>query len=74
MLFKRKGKIREIEDQRLISHIEALKDKLMIQTQLIKNSLDPSEEVIFKFKIIEAKYFFLLKEARMRNVSMGKSK
>lgn len=73
MLFKQRGKIRKVEDQRLIEHIEELKEKLMIQTQLVKNSVDPSEEVIFKLKTTEAKYFFLLKEARMRNASMGKS-
>lgn len=74
MLFKKKGKIREVEDQRLVRHIEALKENLMIRTQLLKSSIDPSEEVIFKLKLIEAKYIFLLKEARMRNVSVGKSK
>lgn len=74
MLFKKKGKIREVEDQRLVRHIEALKENLVIRTQLLKSSIDPSEEVIFKLKLIEAKYIFLLKEARMRNVSVGKSK
>ncbi|WNF37104.1 YaaL family protein [Bacillaceae bacterium IKA-2] len=74
MLFKKKGKIRELEDQRLVSHIAMLKENLMIRTQLLKNSIDPSEEVIFKLKLTEAKYIFLLKEARVRNVSVGKSK
>lgn len=74
MLFKRKGKIRKDEDLRLVRHIEEIKEKLTNQTELIKNSVDPSEEVILKLKITEAKYFFLLKEARMRVVSVGKSK
>lgn len=74
MLFKKKGKIREDEDRRLVRHIEALKETLTNQSQLIKSSVDPSEEFILRLKITEAKYFFLLKEARMRNTSMGKSK
>ncbi|OIJ20395.1 hypothetical protein BKP45_09090 [Anaerobacillus alkalidiazotrophicus] len=65
-LFKRKGKIRKLEDQRLVSRIEELKVNLVNQTELVKKSLDPSGEVLFSLKLTEAKYLFLLKEARYR--------
>ncbi|OIJ17573.1 hypothetical protein BKP37_03535 [Anaerobacillus alkalilacustris] len=72
-LFKRKGKIRKLEDQRLVSHIEELKVNLVNQTELVKKSLDPSGEVLFNLKLTEAKYLFLLKEARCRKKNIGKS-
>lgn len=74
MLFKKKGKIRKLENERLVSHIEILKRKWMDQSDLVRKSVDPSEEVMLNVKLTEAKYLFLLKEARKRNTSMGKSK
>ncbi|OIJ16231.1 hypothetical protein BKP35_04455 [Anaerobacillus arseniciselenatis] len=73
MLFRKKGKIRKAEDDRLIAHIDELKAKLMNQKQLVQNSVDPPEDVIYNMKLTEAKYLFLLKEARNRKTSMGKS-
>lgn len=73
MLFKKKGKIRREEDRRLVAHIEKLKEKLMNQNELVNKSLDPSLEVMFNLKLTEAKYLFLLKEARIRKTSMEKS-
>lgn len=73
MFFKKKRKIRKVEDQRLVEHIEVQKEKLMNLTRLVKNSVEPSEEVIFNLNMTEAKFHFLLKEARMRNENIGKS-
>ncbi len=73
MLFKKKGKIRKVEDERLVAYIESLKLVLMNQKELVQKSVDPSEEVMFKLKLTEAKYLFLLKEARKRKTSMGKT-
>jgi hypothetical protein len=38
--------------------------------QLLDKSFDPSEEAICQTKIAQAKYFFLLKKAKERNVSI----
>lgn len=73
MLFRKKGKIRKREEDRLISHIDMLKDKLFIQRELVNRSVDPSDEVLLNFKMTEAKYLFLLKEARAQNTNMRKS-
>jgi Protein of unknown function (DUF2508) len=40
---------------------------------LLEKSFDPSEEVICQTKIAEAKYIFLLKEAKQRNVTLMRS-
>lgn len=40
--------------------------------QLIEKSVEPSDKVIFDLKIAEAKYLFLLREAKKRKVTIGK--
>ncbi|QOY37435.1 YaaL family protein [Anaerobacillus isosaccharinicus] len=73
MLFKKKGKIRRDENIRLVEQIEIQKQLLMHQKELVEKSVDPSEEVILKLKVTEAKYLFMLKEARARRTNMEKS-
>lgn len=67
MFFKRKGYIRQQEDNQLYSLIDRLKKKLTKQQQLVSKSVDPSESVLFDLKLTEAKYLFLLREARNRH-------
>ncbi|BAB03756.1 YaaL family protein [Halalkalibacterium halodurans] len=69
MFFRKKGKIRKIEDERLLAFIEKQKKQLEMQQQMVENSVDPSEEVLYRLKLTKAKYLFLLKEARVRNTS-----
>lgn len=73
MLFKRKGRIRKTEDERLVYHLEELKGIFMNRSELVSKSVDPSEDVLYKLRLDEAKYLFLLKEARIRNRGIGKS-
>ncbi|WP_078556433.1 YaaL family protein [Bacillus alkalicellulosilyticus] len=70
MVFKKKGYIRAKEDNRLLSIIESLKHELVTQQSIVKKSVDPSPAVLAKVKLLEAKYLFLLREARKRNTSM----
>ncbi|TES47367.1 DUF2508 family protein [Halalkalibacterium halodurans] len=69
MFFRKKGKIRKIEDERLLAFIEKQKKQLEMQQQMVENSVDPSEEVLYRLKLTKVKYLFLLKEARVRNTS-----
>jgi hypothetical protein len=73
MLFKKKGNIRKAENKRLVEQIEFQKQLLMNQKELVEKSVDPSEEVILKLKVTEAKYLFMLKEARVRKTNMENS-
>ncbi len=73
MLFKKKGRIRKAENRRLVDEIEHQKHLLMTQRELVAKSVDPSEDVLLKLKLTEAKYLFLLKEARIRKTSMENS-
>jgi hypothetical protein len=42
------------------------------QKQLVDKSVEPSSQVLYELKIAEAKYFFLLKEAKNRNIKIGR--
>lgn len=74
MLFRKKFKLRKEFDQLLISQIEHLKEELSRQKKLVEKSVEPSEEILQKLKVLEAKYFFLLRQAKIRNVSISKYK
>lgn len=70
MLFRRKGKIREKEDELLLSHLKKLKKNVKQKELLMKKSVDYHYELSYRAKIEKAKYFFLIKEARYRNVGL----
>ncbi|MBP3039977.1 YaaL family protein [Bacillaceae bacterium Marseille-Q3522] len=68
MLFKRKGRLRTEYNNQLMEQITQAKDSWTNQQSLLNKCLDPSEEVVCETKLAEAKYLFLLKEAKARNV------
>lgn len=72
MLFRRKGWLRSQHDQQLMQNLLDLKEEWNRQKQLVDKSVEPSTQVLYELKIAEAKYFFLLKEAKIRNVKMGR--
>ena len=41
-----------------------------VRKRLVEQSVEPSQDVLCSLKIAEAKYFFLLKEAKRRPVKM----
>ncbi|MBZ5753171.1 MULTISPECIES: YaaL family protein [Metabacillus] len=72
MLFRRKGWLRSQYDQQLIQNLLDLKEEWNRQKQLVDKSVEPSTQVLYELKIAEMKYFFLLKEAKIRNIKMGR--
>ncbi|MEN0641601.1 YaaL family protein [Alkalicoccobacillus gibsonii] len=72
MFFRKKGKLRMEENERLLNHIEVTKERYDNQRQLLEHSVDPSEDVIARMKLTEAKYSFLLREARIRHARRDK--
>ncbi|WP_209125770.1 YaaL family protein [Alkalihalobacillus sp. BA299] len=66
MFFKKKYRIRKDENEKLFLLIDEMKQKLTNQQLLVKKSVDPSPMVLNDLKITEAKYMFLLREARLR--------
>ncbi|MCM3694721.1 YaaL family protein [Neobacillus niacini] len=70
MFFKRKGWLRKESDGKLLTQLQEYKEHWQEQKQLLEKSFDPSEEAICQTKIAQAKYFFLLKVAKEKNVSI----
>ncbi|MFD3450479.1 YaaL family protein [Microbacteriaceae bacterium 4G12] len=72
MFFRRKGYLRREYDEKLISLLEELKQEWLRQKRIVEQSIEPSEEVLCYLQLAEAKYFYLLKEAKKRHVQMLK--
>lgn len=70
MLFRKKKWLRKEFDHKLVEHLNTIKTRWNNQKLLVERSFDPSEEFITEAKIAEAKYFFLFKEAKHRNISI----
>ena len=72
MIFRRKGWLRKEFDEKLLDDINTIRTKWNNQRALVEKSFDPSEEILYETKLIEAKYFYLIKEAKKRNVRIQK--
>ncbi|MEH7098364.1 YaaL family protein [Neobacillus vireti] len=72
MFFQRKGRLRKEYDEKLLAQLNRYKINWQQEKLLLEKSFDPSEEVICQTKIAEAKYIFLLREAKQRNVTILK--
>jgi hypothetical protein len=54
--------------------MEHSKNEWLKQKRVVDNSIEPSFEVLHQLKLAEAKYFFLLKEARYKKITYNKQK
>jgi hypothetical protein len=72
MFFQRKGRLRKEYDEKLLAQLNKYKISWQQEKLLLEKSFDPSEEVTCQTKIAEAKYIFLLREAKQRNVTIFK--
>lgn len=70
MFFRRKGWLRNEYDEKLIHQLEQQKENWLSQKSLLEKSLDPSDHAIIQTKLAELKYFYLFKEAKVRQVSI----
>ncbi|MDQ0247903.1 hypothetical protein J2S09_005582 [Bacillus fengqiuensis] len=72
MFFRRKGQLKKEFDAQLLTTFVNVKSDWLKQTDLIEKSVDPSDEVLLSVKVARAKYLYLLREAKKRNISIGK--
>ncbi|MGN7179177.1 hypothetical protein BK139_22905 [Paenibacillus sp. FSL R5-0490] len=70
MFFRRKKWLRSEFDEKLLEQLNRLKTDWNNQKSLVEKSFDPSPEAISQAKLAEAKYFFLFREAKKRNVKV----
>lgn len=69
MFFRRKGKLRRETDQKLWDALNTLKEDWMRNKLLVEKSIDPSVDLLNDLKTSEAKYFYLVREAKVRHLS-----
>jgi hypothetical protein len=72
MFFRRKGQLKKEFDEQLLTTFVNVKNSWLKQTDLIEKSVDPSDEVLLSAKVARVKYLYLLREAKKRNISIGK--
>jgi hypothetical protein len=71
-LFRKKGRLRKEVTDSLLELMEYSKNEWLKQKRVIESSIEPSFEVLHQLKLAEAKYFFLLKEARHKKITYNK--
>lgn len=69
MFFRKKGWLRNEYDEILLRELDNLRKIRAKQKLLLEKSFDPSDEVINQVRVTEAKYFYLLKEAKNRKIN-----
>lgn len=65
----RRKKIKKVMDQQLLSEIYYLKQDWMKLKKIIDHSIEPTEEGLRDLALVQAKYFYLLREARHRKLN-----
>ncbi|SDM39417.1 YaaL family protein [Sediminibacillus halophilus] len=56
-------------DEQLLDDIFKSKEEWKSIKSIIERSVEPSEHGVYELMVAEAKYFYLLREARIRKVS-----
>ncbi|MEC1734864.1 YaaL family protein [Bacillus mojavensis] len=74
MGFLRKKTLRREFDEKLIEQLFKQKEEWNRQKKLVEKSLEPSAEILCELKVAEAKYFFYLREAKQRNLTISRWK
>jgi hypothetical protein len=72
MFFRRKGWLRKEFDGKLLDQLSDIRMDWANQKSLVEKSFDPSEEILSQAKLTEAKYFYLIKEAKKRQINTRK--
>ncbi|WP_428910302.1 YaaL family protein [Niallia sp. Krafla_26] len=73
MFFRRKGRLRAEFNERLVEQLSETKKNWDRQKDLFEKSIDPFGEMEIQSEIAKAKYFFLLREAKKRHITLLKS-
>ncbi|MGM9986909.1 MAG: YaaL family protein [Bacillaceae bacterium] len=74
MFFKRVGYLRKEFDTKLLMLLEECKNNWIREKEIRDICVEPTEQLLYEVHLAELKYFYLLKEAKKRNVSMQKIK
>jgi hypothetical protein len=72
MFFKNKKKLKKHYDNQLVDTISELKKEYYHKKKVLAQSIEPSQQVVIEYKILEAKYFFYIKQLKLRNIRTEK--
>ncbi|SDJ55086.1 YaaL family protein [Salimicrobium halophilum] len=67
-MFNRKKKRKRREEERLVESIRRAHEEWRTLERIMSQSIDPSEEGYRELTVAKAKYFYLLREARIRGI------
>lgn len=70
MFFQRKSRLRRDFDKKLLDQLQDLRNNRIKQKTLVERCFDPSKDIIHEAKLAELKYFYLIKEAKSRKLSL----
>ncbi|GLY12925.1 YaaL family protein [Bacillus badius] len=70
MFFRKKAKLHAAYNTQLIQLLEQSRQEWFKHRELLRLSFEPNEELAAQTKMYEARYFFLFREARKRNISI----
>lgn len=68
-MFRRKKKVRKEMDQQLLAEIRKMKKEWELLQSIMEQSIEPSDEGLQDLALVKAKYFYLLREARVRGIN-----
>ncbi|WP_100374356.1 YaaL family protein [Bacillus sp. FJAT-45037] len=72
MFFRKKGRLRNEENERLLHAIETMKTRLDSERHFVAHGVDPSDDILTRIKMNDSIYSFLLREVRKQNVQKNK--
>lgn len=64
-----KNRKRKVVEERLLQEIFQLQTEWMRLKEIIERSVEPSDTGRYDLMVAEVKYFYLLREARVRNIT-----
>lgn len=70
MFFLKKTNLKKKYDDMLMEQFVSCKEEWSLQKKIFESAYSPSKEMEYNFKLAESKYFWVLKEAKQRNLSM----
>lgn len=70
MWFHKRGSLKKEYDEKLMAQLEQLKNQWQTEQYLWKKSFDATEDLKMRVKLAEIKYFYLFKEAKVRNIKI----
>lgn len=69
MMFNKRKKLRTNTNRQLLDTFFEAEYEWKNMRSILENSIEPKEESHYLLQLLEARYIFLLKEAKERNIS-----